>query len=95
MKEEVIVAVDPAIYKNYAGKYDYGNNFHITITTENNKIFAQGTNQPKFEILPVSEKEFTVREVNARIVFVQDPNGKVNKLNLDMAGQKKDAPRIE
>jgi len=63
--------------------------------TENNKIFAQGTNQPKFEILPISEKEFVIKEVNARILFVDGPDGKANKLNLDMAGQKKDAPRIE
>jgi hypothetical protein len=65
------------------------------VTTENNKIFAQGTNQPKFEIFPASEKEFFLRDVNARITFVDGPDGKVNKLNLDMAGQKKDAPKIE
>ena len=95
MKEDKIVSIDPALYKKYTGKYDYGNNFHITVTTENNKIFAQGTNQPKFEILPISEKEFVIKEVNARILFVDGPDGKANKLNLDMAGQKKDAPRIE
>jgi CubicO group peptidase (beta-lactamase class C family) len=95
LKDEKIASVDPAIYKNYTGKYDYGNNFHITVTTENNKIFAQGTNQPKFEIFPVSEKEFFLRDANARIIFVEGVDGKVNKLNLDMAGQKKDAPKIE
>jgi CubicO group peptidase (beta-lactamase class C family) len=95
MKEEKIVLVDPSLYKNYTGKYDYGNNFHITVTTENNKIFAQGTNQPRLEIFPVSEKEFVVMDINARITFVEGPDGKVNKLNLDMGGQKKDAPKIE
>jgi hypothetical protein len=95
MKEEKIIALDPALYKKYTGKYDYGNNFHITVTTENNKIFAQGTNQPKLEIFPVTEKEFIVMEANARILFVEGPDGKVNKINLDMGGQRKDAPRIE
>lgn len=95
MKEEKIIVLDPALYKRYAGKYDYGNNFHITVTTENNKIFAQGTNQPKLEIFPVAEKEFVVMEANARILFVEGPDGKINKINLDMGGQKKDAPRIE
>jgi CubicO group peptidase (beta-lactamase class C family) len=95
LQEEKIISVDPAIYKNYTGKYDYGNNFHITVTAESNKIFAQGTNQPKLEIFPVSDKEFIIRDVNARILFVPGPDGKVNKLNLDMGGQKKDAPKIE
>ncbi len=95
MKEEKIVSIDPVLYKNYTGKYDYGNNFHITVTTENNKIFAQGTNQPRLEIFPVSEKEFVIMDINARIIFVEGPDGKVNKLNLDMGGQKKDAPKIE
>jgi CubicO group peptidase (beta-lactamase class C family) len=95
MKEEKIISIDPALYKNYTGKYDYGNNFHITVTTENNKIFAQGTNQPRLEIFPVSEKEFVVMDINARITFIEGADGKVSKLNLDMGGQKKDAPKIE
>jgi CubicO group peptidase (beta-lactamase class C family) len=95
MKEEKIVSINPAIYKNYTGKYDYGNNFHITVTVENNRLFAQGTNQPKLEIFPLSETEFVARDVNAKIIFVPGPDGKVSKLNLDMAGQKKDAPKIE
>jgi hypothetical protein len=95
MKEEKIITLDPSLYKKYTGKYDYGNNFHITVTTENDKIFAQGTNQPKLEMFPVAEKEFILMEANARILFVEGPDGKVSKINLDMGGQKKDAPRIE
>ena len=55
---------------------------------------AQATSQPKFEILPISEKEFIVRELNAKLLFVKEPDGKVSKLILDMAGQKKDVIRI-
>jgi CubicO group peptidase (beta-lactamase class C family) len=95
LKEETIIALDPALYKAYCGKYDYGSNFFITISTENNKIFAQGTNQPKLEIFPVSEKEFILKDLNARISFIPGSDGKINKLNLDMAGQKKDAPKVE
>jgi CubicO group peptidase (beta-lactamase class C family) len=95
MKEEKVISIDPVLYKKYVGKYDYGNNFHITVTTENDKIFAQGTNQPKLEIFPVSETEFVLKEANGRILFINGHDGKVEKLNLDMGGQKKDAPKIE
>jgi CubicO group peptidase (beta-lactamase class C family) len=94
LKEEAIVSIDKALYVLYSGKYDYGNDLIITITNENDKIFAQATNQPKFEIVPLSEKEFTVRELNARLLFVKEPDGKISKFILDMAGQKKDVVRL-
>jgi hypothetical protein len=94
MNEEVIVSIDKALYALYSGKYDYGNNMIITISTESDKIFAQATNQPRFEILPISEQEFTVRELNAKLRFVKEPDGKISKLILDMAGQKKDVVRM-
>ena len=95
LKDDVIVSVDKAIYKLYEGKFDYGSNFFITISSENEKLFAQGTGQPRYEILPLSETEFTIPELNAKLVFVKEPDGKVKKFVLDMAGQKKDVVRVE
>jgi Domain of unknown function (DUF3471) len=94
LKEETIVSIDKALYKTYSGKYDYGSNMIITISNENDKLYAQATNQPKFEIFPISEKEFTVKELNAKLLFVKAPDGKVSKLVLDMAGQKKEVIRL-
>ncbi len=42
-----------------------------------------------------SKGQFVCQLSNARILFVQGDDGKVQKLNLEVAGQKKDAPRIE
>jgi CubicO group peptidase (beta-lactamase class C family) len=95
MTEIVVASIDPKVYKDYTGKYDYGNNFFISITTENDKIYAQGSNQPRLEMFPVSETEFSLKELNARIIFVREADRKVSKLTLDMAGQKKDAPKVE
>jgi CubicO group peptidase (beta-lactamase class C family) len=94
LKDETIVSIDKALYKTYSGKYDYGNSMIITISAENDKLFAQATNQPKFEIFPISEKEFTIMELNAKLLFVKESDGKVSKLILDMAGQKKDVIRM-
>jgi hypothetical protein len=94
LKEETIVSIDKALYKLYSGKYDYGEGVMITITTENDRLFAQATNQPKVEISPFSELEFMVKELNARLLFVKNPDGKVSKFILDMGGQKKDVVRL-
>jgi CubicO group peptidase (beta-lactamase class C family) len=90
----IIVTVDPMVYKNYIGVYDYGNNFSISISTENGKLYAQGTNQPKLEILPLSEKDFIVKEINARLSFIGGQEGKI-RLILEMGGQKLEAFKID
>jgi hypothetical protein len=43
----------------------------------------------------VSETEFTVKELNARLTFVREPAGKISKLIVDLAGQKKESSRVE
>jgi len=94
LKDEPIITIDKSLYTLYSGKYDYGSSMIITVTRENDRLFAQATNQPKFEIFPLSEKEFTLRELNAKLLFVKEPDGKISKLVLDMAGQKKDVVRL-
>jgi CubicO group peptidase (beta-lactamase class C family) len=95
LKDAAIIVVNPATYDQFVGKYDYGNGMIITITVENQKLFAQATNQPKFELFPVSEWDYVLKEVNASVTFVKAETGKISTLRLDMAGQKKDAPKIE
>ena len=94
LKEETIVSIDKALYKLYSGKYDFGNNMMIVISSENDRLFAQATNQPRFEILPISEEEFTVRELNAKLLFVKEPDGKVSKFILNQGGQKREVVRV-
>jgi len=94
LKDDPIVAIDKGLYTLYAGKYDLGNNMIITVTRDADRIFAQATNQPALEIFPVSENQFMVKEVNAKLLFVKESDGKVNKLILDMAGQKNEGARI-
>jgi hypothetical protein len=95
--EDVKVAkVNPEIYAAYAGKYDYGNGKTImTMTREGDRLFAQLTGQPKFEVFPKSETEFFWKVVNAQVTFVRNGQGKVTKVIHEQAGQKFEAPRID
>jgi hypothetical protein len=95
--EEVKTAkVDTKVYDAYTGKYDYGQGKAImTITREGERLFAQLTGQPKFEIFPKSETEFFWKAVNAQVTFVKDESGKVTKAIHEQSGQKFDAPRMQ
>jgi D-alanyl-D-alanine-carboxypeptidase/D-alanyl-D-alanine-endopeptidase len=86
--------IDTAIYKNYAGVYQLAPQMIFTIAVEGNRIFAQLTNQPKFEIFPEGEKDFFYRVVDAQITFECDGNGPATALILHQGGQNLRAARI-
>lgn len=95
LKDESTKPVNPAIYDAYVGEYDYGNGKILTVTKEGNRLFAQMTGQPKFEIFPKSETEFFWKVINAQITFVKDENGKVVKAIHRQAGLKLEVPKIK
>jgi hypothetical protein len=95
LKEDSIVKIDTALLKNYAGKYKFINNMVVTISKESNKIFAQPTGQPKLEMFPVSETDFVLKEINAKLSFIKGENGKVDKIKLHMNGTDTELPRME
>ena len=92
--EAPATTVDPKIYESYAGQYQLAPNFILAITTANGKIFGQATGQQQFELEPVSENKFVVRQVNAEITFVKDASGKVAELVLNQGGRDLPAKRL-
>jgi tetratricopeptide (TPR) repeat protein len=89
------VNVDPEIYKTLTGEYQLAPTFSITVTTENNKIFAQATGQQKFEVFPTSEYEYYLKVVNAQISFVKDDSGKITELILHQNGKDLQGKKIK
>ena len=95
LPEQVFSKVDPALYTKFAGKFDYGSGMIITVTTENEKLFAQATNQPKFELFPVSDYDYVLKEVNIAVTFLRADDGSVKGMSITQGTQKKEAPRVE
>ena len=88
--------IDPATYAALLGRYDYGQGKVIlTVSSEGDRLFAQLTGQPKFEIFPKSSTEFFWKVVNAQVTFVKDDSGKVIKAIHHQAGQTLEAPKME
>jgi CubicO group peptidase (beta-lactamase class C family) len=95
LEEETPVEVAPGIFDKYTGKYDYGNYFFITITKEDDKLYLQGTNLPKYQLLPASETEFFLNEMNTRIIFQKNEEGQTDSILVNIDGIEKQALRIE
>jgi CubicO group peptidase (beta-lactamase class C family) len=86
--------VDSAGYDAFVGKYNYGQAI-MTVTREGERLFAQLTGQPKFEIYPSSPTKFFWKVVDAQVEFVRNNAGSVTKAIHHQGGQTFDAPRIE
>jgi CubicO group peptidase (beta-lactamase class C family) len=80
---KVVVKVDPKIYDAYAGEYQVGPSLILKVTRESDKLMGGPVGQPQVELIPESETEFFVREVNAQVTFVKDEKGQVTHLILN------------
>lgn len=89
------VTVDTAKLESYTGRYDYGGGKAIlTVTREGDRLFAQMTGQPRFEVFAKSETEFHWKVTAAQVTFVRGPSGDVTHLIHQQAGSRIEAPRM-
>jgi hypothetical protein len=93
LPDETPVSIDPAVLDKYVGKYNAGSTI-VVISKEGNKLFGQGMDLPPYELLPASDTEFFLRELNARITFVVSDDGTVNSINIIYNGEPTSAVRI-
>jgi CubicO group peptidase (beta-lactamase class C family) len=94
-ERKVRVHVSAETLRKYEGVYELVPGFSITVTTEENRIFAQATNQPQFEIFPSSETEFFLTVVDAQITFNLDDDQNVIGLTLFQGGQTMPARKLD
>ena len=95
LKEETIVTINPEILDRYVGKYKLNADLIVNIFKENGNLFAQPTDQPKLAMLPLSNTEFVIKEINAKLTFVTDATGKASMIKLFMNNTNTDMPRLE
>jgi len=91
----VDATVDPKLYDNYVGRYSYPQGAVLTVAREGDRLFAQLTGQPEFEIFPRSETEFFWKVVDAQITFVTNDEGEVIHAIHRQAGREFEALKLK
>ena len=89
-----LTSISQETLEAYTGKYDYGAAV-LTVTREGNRLFAQLSGQPRFEIFAKSSSEFFWKVVDARVQFVRDEKGEVTKAIHQQGGQTIQAPKMK
>jgi len=85
------VAVDPALLDDYAGTYQLGPGWLVTITRYGDGLMTQATQEPAFPMTPTSDTRFYVEAYGAAITFQRDDEGRVT--HFEYKGMH--APRVE
>lgn len=85
--EEEEIAIDPKVLPDYVGEYELAPAFIVTVTTKDDKLFAQATGQPQFEVFPEAEDTFFLKVVAAKLVFGRNDSGQVTDVTLHQGGQ--------
>lgn len=93
--EKPSITLAPEILSKYLGKYELAPGAVIEITAKENKLFAQLTGQPSFEIFAEKEDLFFLKVVAAQLEFQTDETGKISGLILHQNNQKMPAKKIQ
>jgi CubicO group peptidase (beta-lactamase class C family)/translation initiation factor IF-1 len=79
------VKIDHDVLVSYCGQYEWQPGIFVTIALENDKLFVSAPELPKTPLTVVTETEFDVKPISARVTFMLD-SGKVSKMKVRMSG---------
>ncbi len=88
------ITLDRAALEACVGIYELAPGFLITVTHEDERLMAQATGQPKFEIFPESPTSFFLTVVDAQIEFQPGPDGRMSAMVLHQGGRDVPGKRV-
>jgi ketosteroid isomerase-like protein len=74
--------IDTAVYSNYVGVYDFGDNVQFTVKKEGDKLLMFDEAKTPQNLLPLSESNFYLDKSSGVFVFVRDKKGKVVAIEI-------------
>jgi gamma-glutamyltranspeptidase/glutathione hydrolase len=74
------VALDPKIYDDYAGCYEYREGYLVSIRREGSRLLSCAPEHLPRELYPQSETKFFYKGTGGRVIFHRDENGGVDSL---------------
>jgi len=79
------VKIDHDVLTSYCGQYELQPGVLVTVSIENDNLFVSAPELPKTPMITVTETEFDVKAISARVTFILD-SGKVSKMKVNMNG---------
>ena len=86
--------VDHGLLVSYCGQYELQPGNIATISLDNETLYATAPGLPKTGMAVLSENEFEVKEVAAKVAFLKGESGKIDRMKVQMNGGEAIAMRI-
>ncbi len=80
------IMLAPNVLARYAGKYEVSPNRQFTLSVEGDRIFANFSGARKLEIVPLSERKFTMLKTAGDLEFELDAQGVPTGFTFRMGG---------
>ncbi len=93
--DDPAVQVPRDVLERYVGRYALQPGVVVDVTVEDGRLFAEATGQPRFELVPISETQFVVPAVGARVSFGRGASGPAESLTLNLGAGDQTARRVE
>jgi hypothetical protein len=79
-KPAALAKVDPKLLESYVGQYDMGNKRTYTVIRAGDRLYGQATANPKRDLYALSDRKFSIPEVESLITFVSNEKGEIVEL---------------
>jgi len=89
------ITVDKNILTTYVGDFELQPGFKINISVNDGQLSGQATGQSVLSLTPLSNTEFKVAGVEAKIEFIPNEGQNIKLLKLHQGGQIMDAQRVK
>jgi CubicO group peptidase (beta-lactamase class C family) len=86
-KPKVEITLAPEKAEPYEGTFRFENGMEMTFVIENDEFWLLLPGDVKFRLFPDSETSFFLKDFEAALTFVSDPNGAVNQIVWNQRGQ--------
>jgi CubicO group peptidase (beta-lactamase class C family) len=94
VKDLPTVKVDTLLLKKYAGTYQLGPGWIVTLTLESGQLMTQANGEDKFSTAAKSDSVFWIDAYGASMTFVKEKNGDVNLLKYKSIRAKRIIPFV-
>lgn len=86
IKVPIEIRLAPEALQPLEGKYELTSQMSLTISVEGDRIYCQGTGQPRVRMYPESADSFFLKAANARLAFKRAAGDRAESLTLHQNG---------